>query len=686
MASIDQSTGVNGYNGQSYSEQSYQANDYSSAPAHAPQDSQSSNSEIPKDEVGWYFVEQYYTTLSKSPEKLFLFYNKRSQYVSGTETEKVMTCVGQKAIHDRITALGIQDCKVRVTNVDSQGSGANIVIQVIGEISNQGNPTRKFVQTFVLAEQTNGYFVLNDIFRYISEDEDEEPEADQATDEQQPVAQAAAENSVLPAIGDATAMDQVSDKLQETANSTLEEDVPAPAGAVNGEVAVSTEDAVVAEDAPVAANAPEQEETAASAEKIAEQVIAEDVAQPDKPAEPEPSPVVAPAKQPAAPAKSAAPTSWATLVAGSRVALPSSVSSNASPAPAQTKAKAPAPVVPTAPAAANATAPDVEPPGTPVSSGSEWQTAQRDGHARKQSRAQPVAQAVPAENSRGYIKNVQAEVSEDALKSKLESIAKVVYFDINRAKVGHCPKTNVARPPTNDRLRTVLLLTSPTPLATRLRLRPIPFKSARTASSSRSAASRPEWPGDTVSEAGIRTDLAAESALLLRAAAGSSVVTEVVAASMLAVAAAVEHLEAVVARPLLLERVRQRQGSSLTRSTPSRPPCMAMMSGRTPHGPSKKSALASDGYKSHGFRFTRLSLTPPSPLSWVAFIEKHSMATLSYHRCTLQPRSGCIFPRYRPRRRPDTECGRGRGRGRSYGDDSTGNREENVEIKQRHTR
>ncbi len=29
-----------------------------------------SNGGVPKDEVGWYFVEQYYTTLSKSPEKL----------------------------------------------------------------------------------------------------------------------------------------------------------------------------------------------------------------------------------------------------------------------------------------------------------------------------------------------------------------------------------------------------------------------------------------------------------------------------------------------------------------------------------------------------------------------------------------------------------------------------------------
>ena len=32
--------------------------------------SEGGNSNVPKDEVGWYFVEQYYTTLSKTPEKL----------------------------------------------------------------------------------------------------------------------------------------------------------------------------------------------------------------------------------------------------------------------------------------------------------------------------------------------------------------------------------------------------------------------------------------------------------------------------------------------------------------------------------------------------------------------------------------------------------------------------------------
>lgn len=33
-------------------------------------DSNAANNNLSKDEVGWYFVEQYYTTLSKSPEKL----------------------------------------------------------------------------------------------------------------------------------------------------------------------------------------------------------------------------------------------------------------------------------------------------------------------------------------------------------------------------------------------------------------------------------------------------------------------------------------------------------------------------------------------------------------------------------------------------------------------------------------
>lgn len=39
-------------------------------PADATQTANDASSSPSKDEVGWYFVEQYYTTLSKNPSKL----------------------------------------------------------------------------------------------------------------------------------------------------------------------------------------------------------------------------------------------------------------------------------------------------------------------------------------------------------------------------------------------------------------------------------------------------------------------------------------------------------------------------------------------------------------------------------------------------------------------------------------
>jgi hypothetical protein len=34
-----------------------------------------SSADLSKDEIGWYFVEQYYTTLSRNPEKLHVSYS-----------------------------------------------------------------------------------------------------------------------------------------------------------------------------------------------------------------------------------------------------------------------------------------------------------------------------------------------------------------------------------------------------------------------------------------------------------------------------------------------------------------------------------------------------------------------------------------------------------------------------------
>lgn len=129
-------------------------------------------------EVGWLFVPQYYTFLNNDPSKLHCFYSKRSTLVHGIEQEEVPLCIGQQQIHEKIVSLGYQDAKVFVSNVDSQASAAGgIIIQVLGEMSNKGGAWRKFAQTFFLAEQPNGYFVLNDIFRYLKDEEEAEEEA-----------------------------------------------------------------------------------------------------------------------------------------------------------------------------------------------------------------------------------------------------------------------------------------------------------------------------------------------------------------------------------------------------------------------------------------------------------------------------------------------------------------------------
>ena len=95
---------INGlYGTNPYSQPAELAASTPSVPTHAPSTSQSTTTSAttqqPKadpQEIGWYFVEQYYTTLSKTPEKIHLFYSKKSQLVSGVEAEKIVPSVGTK--------------------------------------------------------------------------------------------------------------------------------------------------------------------------------------------------------------------------------------------------------------------------------------------------------------------------------------------------------------------------------------------------------------------------------------------------------------------------------------------------------------------------------------------------------------------------------------------------------------
>ncbi|KAK6820396.1 hypothetical protein RU639_007339 [Aspergillus parasiticus] len=400
----------------------------STTPTNVPPSEQ--KNAISKDEVGWYFVEQYYTNMSRSPDKLHLFYSRRSQLVFGTEAESVPVAVGQKAINEKIKQLDFQDCKVRVLNVDSQASFDNILISVIGEISNKSEPSRKFIQTFVLAEQPNGYYVLNDIFRYLVDEEDivnEEPTpaataASAASAEPaEPAVEPAADEPTQPEtesaptaesqVADEVTVAKVDEKLEQAEEKADEEQPEEPATQANGTEAQRSEDV---------------QEPVALAESEASKT--------EKPATPEPTPAsttqkenVAPAKEPAVPAR-AVPKTWANIASKSGATapvVPAIPVAPAKPAPASSSAQSvPAPV---AAAATPTLATDSTPSQPPSNDGSGWQTAGHD-HKKTQPRASDD------QNVMAYIKNVTDKVDATLLKQTLSRFGKLKHFDVSRQK------------------------------------------------------------------------------------------------------------------------------------------------------------------------------------------------------------------------------------------------------------
>jgi hypothetical protein len=260
----------------------------------------------------------------------------------------------EQEIHHKIMSLGFEDCKVYISNVDSQSSAeGGIIVQVIGEMSNAGGPWRKFAQTFFLAEQPNGYFVLNDICRYLKEEGDEaevSAAAVPATEEVQPESQKqesqpsidAAPAAVDPLLFDdspiasasyqeATPVSEVAPAAEEpasanassdsftfhtdnsllapTANGVSHEEASAPEPVAEGPVETVTKEEETFE---VPEEAEEEKPVPAAPETVEETpAVAEAVDEPVAPAPPVPS--TAPAPTTSAPP--AGPKTWASLAA-----------------------------------------------------------------------------------------------------------------------------------------------------------------------------------------------------------------------------------------------------------------------------------------------------------------------------------------------------------------------------------
>ncbi|XP_021975916.1 nuclear transport factor 2 [Helianthus annuus] len=132
------------------------ANSYASSPVTASQ-------------VGSYFVQQYYQVLQQQPEFVHQFYADSSTVVR-VDGESTETASAIFQIHTLIQSLHFSAIEIKTINsLESWNQG--IVVVVSGSVrSKLFNGWRKFVQTFFLAPQEKGYFVMNDVFHFVSDE------------------------------------------------------------------------------------------------------------------------------------------------------------------------------------------------------------------------------------------------------------------------------------------------------------------------------------------------------------------------------------------------------------------------------------------------------------------------------------------------------------------------------------
>lgn len=137
-----------------------------SAPAIAEDDTMPSPSS-----VGNTFMRQYYHFLAKEPQSLHRFYKAESRWCHGIGSHMEEPIAGQRAINEQILKRGYAGARVDLDDgsIDCQNSlGDGVLVLVTGVMTLRGSPTPKpFVQTFFLAVQPKGYFVLNDCLRFL---------------------------------------------------------------------------------------------------------------------------------------------------------------------------------------------------------------------------------------------------------------------------------------------------------------------------------------------------------------------------------------------------------------------------------------------------------------------------------------------------------------------------------------
>ncbi|KAK4776769.1 hypothetical protein SAY86_005457 [Trapa natans] len=121
-------------------------------------------------QIGTYFVGQYYQLLQQQPEIVHQFYSDASTMlrIDGHARE---TATAMMQIHSLVMSISYTGVEIKtIHSLESWNGGILVMISGSVQLKNF-NGSRKFMQTFFLAPQETGFFILNDVFHFVEEDQ-----------------------------------------------------------------------------------------------------------------------------------------------------------------------------------------------------------------------------------------------------------------------------------------------------------------------------------------------------------------------------------------------------------------------------------------------------------------------------------------------------------------------------------
>ncbi|KAI3413010.1 uncharacterized protein J3R85_016651 [Psidium guajava] len=121
-------------------------------------------------QIGTYFVGNYYQVLQQQPEIVHQFYTDASTMlrIDGHVRESATAML---QIHTLVMSVNYTGVEIKTIHaLESWNRG--VLVMISGSVQQRNfTRSRKFVQTFFLAPQETGYFILNDIFHFVEEDQ-----------------------------------------------------------------------------------------------------------------------------------------------------------------------------------------------------------------------------------------------------------------------------------------------------------------------------------------------------------------------------------------------------------------------------------------------------------------------------------------------------------------------------------